>query len=95
PRAFAGTAAAGLFGALVTVVLGVVMAGERQTGAASPTLAHAFVASLAGFTGAVAAAAVAPALVRLPSRLSRAAAAVPVGVAVSLLVVPLVMGGPL
>lgn len=90
-RAFAGTATAGLFGALVVVVLGVVMAGERQVGEASPTLAHALVAALAGLGGTLAAATLAPALVRLPSRLSRAATTVPIGIAVSLLVVPLVL----
>ena len=45
-RAFTATLGAGLFGALVVVILGVVMAGERQVGSASPTLAHAFAAAV-------------------------------------------------
>jgi hypothetical protein len=54
--AFAGTLGAGLFGALVTVVAGTVLAGERQVGVASPTLALSFVAAVAGAAGALAAA---------------------------------------
>lgn len=58
-RAATATLGAGLFGALVLVVLGVVMAGERQVGVASPTLAHAFAAAVAGVAAAAAAAVVA------------------------------------
>jgi hypothetical protein len=56
-RAWTATLGAGLFAALVVIILGVVMAGERQFGSASPTLAHAFVAAGSGLLGAGAAAA--------------------------------------
>lgn len=59
PRASTATLGAGLFGALVVVIAGVVMAGERQVGAASPTLAHAFAAAVGGAAGAAGAALVA------------------------------------
>lgn len=71
-RAFTATLGAGLFAALVIVMLGVVMAGERQFGAASPTLAHAFVAAAGGVAGSADAAILAGALARLRSRLVRA-----------------------
>ena len=53
-RAVTATIGAGLFAALVVVMLGVVMAGERQVGVASPTLAHAFAAAAAGLAGVAA-----------------------------------------
>lgn len=67
-RAGTATLGAGLFGALVIVVLGVVMAGERQVGEASPTLAHAFVASVGGLSGAATAAIAAAGVARISSR---------------------------
>jgi hypothetical protein len=67
-RAATATLGAGLFGALVIIVLGVAMAGERQVGAASPTLAHAFGASLGGVAGAVAASTVAGLIARIYPR---------------------------
>jgi hypothetical protein len=67
-RAAAGTVAAGLFAALGVVVAGVVLAGERQIEAASPTLVHAVVATAAGLTGALAAATFAAPMVRAQSR---------------------------
>ena len=70
-----------LFGALVIIVLGVVMAGERQVGVASPTLAHAFVASAAGLAGAAVGAVVAAVAARLRSRVVRFVPAVLAGVA--------------
>lgn len=88
-RARAGTATlgSGLFASLGVIVLGVVMAGERQVEAASPTLAHAFAASVSGLAG-VAAAAVAAALVGgNPSRPIRFGLALAVGVPVALGVV--------
>ena len=91
-RAWTATLGAGLFGALVVVMLGVVMAGERQLGVASPTLAHAFAAAVAGLAGSVAAAAVAAAVSRLRSRLIRFLAAVGASVAVALVAVGLLMG---
>lgn len=81
-RAWTGVLAASLFGALAVVVVGVAMAGERQVGAASPTVAHAVAAALAGLGGAAAAASAAllarrvPRAVRfLPSVLAGAALA--------------------
>jgi len=82
-RAWTATLGTGLFGALVIVMIGVVMAGERQVGAASPTLSHAFGAALAGFAGAAVAAAVAAGVARLESRLIRFAAAVAAGIAIA------------
>ncbi|HYI67984.1 MAG TPA: hypothetical protein VEW95_13775 [Candidatus Limnocylindrales bacterium] len=70
-RAATATLGAGLFGALVVIILGVVMAGERQVGAASPTLAHAFVAATGGMAGAAVAAIAAAFTARLRSRLVR------------------------
>jgi hypothetical protein len=70
-RAWTATLGAGLFGALVVIVLGVVTAGERQTGVASPTLTHAFVAAEGGLIGALAASAMAAAVARLRSRIVR------------------------
>ncbi|MGQ0608597.1 MAG: hypothetical protein ACT4OQ_09065 [Chloroflexota bacterium] len=86
-RAGAATLGAGLFGALVVIVLGVVTAGERQLGTASPTLAHAFVASVGGVSGAAVAAAVAAIVARLRSRIVRFLPAVLSGVTVGLAVV--------
>jgi len=82
-RAWTATLAAGLFGALVVVILGVVTAGERQVAEASPTVAHGFAASVAGLAGALAAAAVAAAVARLRSRLVRFVAALAAGVTVA------------
>ena len=55
-RASTATIAAGLFAGLASVIVGLLMAGERQTGVASPTVAQAFGASLAGLAGTIAAA---------------------------------------
>lgn len=90
-RAWTATLGAGLFGALVVIMLGVVMAGERQLGVASPTLAHAFAAAVAGLAGAGAGAVVAAVVARLRSRVVRFLAAVGAAVAVALLAVTLVM----
>jgi len=90
-RAWTATLGAGLFGALVVIMLGVVMAGERQVGAASPTLAHAFAASVAGLAGSVAAAAIAAAVSRLRSRIVRFLAAIGAAVAVALVAIGLLM----
>lgn len=70
-RAWTATLGAGLFGALGVILLGVVMAGERQVSVASPTLAHAFVAAVAGLAGAAVAALTAAAVARLRSRWMR------------------------
>ncbi len=87
-RAATATLGAGLFGALVIIVLGVVMAGERQVGSASPTLAHAFGASLGGVTGAGAASVVAGAVARVHPGGVRFLLALLAGV----VVVPVVVG---
>jgi hypothetical protein len=70
-RAATATLGAGLFAALATVVLGAVMSDGRQVGAASPSLAHAFAASLGGLSGAAVGAIVAGFAARLRSRLAR------------------------
>jgi hypothetical protein len=93
-RAFAGTIGAGLFGALVVIILGVVMAGERQVGSASPTLAHAFAAAVAGLVGSVDASIVAAAIARLRSRLVRFVAALLSGAALAVIVVAVLMTSP-
>jgi hypothetical protein len=70
-RAWTASVAAGLFAGLATVILGLVFAGERQTGAASPTLAQAFGAAVAGLGGCVAASPLAARFARTPRRLPR------------------------
>ncbi len=80
-RASTATLGAGLFAALVVVIVGVVMAGERQVGSASPTLAHAFAAALAGLAGTAVASVAALVVARRRSRLLRFAVALCVGVA--------------
>jgi len=92
-RAWTATLATGLFGALVVIMLGVVLAGERQVGAASPTLAHAFAASVAGLAGAAVASVVAAAIARLRSRLVRFAAALAGGGAAAAAILPGLMSG--
>lgn len=91
-RALSATLGAGLFGALVVIVLGVVSAGERQVGTASPTLSHAFAAGVAGAAGALDAALVAGAVARVRSRLVRFVPAFVSGVVIALFVVALLMG---
>jgi hypothetical protein len=90
-RAFAATLGAGLFAALVVIVLGVVMAGERQLGSASPTLAHAFSAAVAGVAGTADAAIVAVAVARLRSRLARVLPAILSAIVIATIVVALLM----
>lgn len=70
-RSFTGTLGAGLFAAVATVLIGLVMAGERQVEAASPSLAHGLAAAIAGTVGALAASLVAPGVAAMPSRLRR------------------------
>ena len=92
-RAATATLGAGLFAALVTIILGVAMAGERQVGAASPSLAHAFVASVAGLSGATFGAIVAAVAARLRSRLVRFLPALLAGTATAIAVVGLLLPG--
>ncbi len=91
-RAFTGTLGAALLGALLVVVAGAVSAGERQLGTASPTLAHAVAASLAGLAGASPAAALGAFTAGSWSRLRRAAAAAALGVVVTAAVLPTLFG---
>ena len=93
-RARAGTATigAGLFAALVVIILGVIAADERQVGVASPTLAHAFGAAVAGVAGAGVAALVAAAVATLRSRLVRLLPALISGIIVSAMTVAALMG---
>lgn len=79
-RAWTATLGAGLFAGLAVIILGVVTAGERQAGVASPTLGHAVAAAFGGLAGAAGAAAVAAVVARLGSRIVRFGAAVAVGV---------------
>jgi hypothetical protein len=87
-RAFTGTLGAALLAALLVVVVGAVSAGERQVGSASPTLAQAVAASLAGVAGASPAAALGAFTAGTWSRLRRGAAAAALGVAVTAAVLP-------
>ncbi len=69
------------------------MAGERQVGAASPTLAHAFAAAVAGLGGAAAASPLAGLLARRTSRPVRYLVALVMAVAVAVLMVGWLMPG--
>ena len=92
-RAGTATLGAGLFGALAVVLLGAVMAGERQVAIASPTLAHA-VGSAAGGVAGVAAGSLTAALVaRVWPRPVRFGAALVASVLVALLTVGALMPG--
>jgi hypothetical protein len=90
-RAWTGTVAAALFAALVVIVVGAAMAGERQVGQASPTLAHAFAAAMAGLAGAVAASPLAALLARASMRWPRLLVPGAAAVAVAALLVGLLM----
>lgn len=86
-RAATATLGAALFASLVVVILGVAMSGERQVGAASPTLAHAFAASVGGLGGAAAGSVVAGLVARLYPRPIRFVLALIAGAAAAVLVV--------
>jgi xanthine/uracil permease len=90
-RAFAGTLGAALFATLATVIVGVVLAGERQVGSASPTLAQAFVGGMSGLAGAAAASVLAPALARQRARVMRFLPPAVMGSVVALLIVGLLL----
>ena len=92
-RSSTGTLGAGLFGAVATVSIGLVMAGERQVGAASPTLAHGLAAAVAGTVGAFAASLTAPAVAQMPSRLRRLLVPGTVGALAAAAVVSALFGG--
>lgn len=86
-RAATATLGAALFGSLVVVIVGVVMAGERQVAAASPTLAHALAAGVGGSVGAAGASVIAGLVARLNARAIRFLLALVAGVAVAILVI--------
>ena len=88
--AFAGTLGAGLFGALLTVVAGTVLGGERQA-AASPALALSFAGAVAGAAGALAAAIAAFGLGDLLRRERRWPPSAAVGLVVALVVARLLV----
>ena len=90
-RAWTATLGAGLFAALVVIILGVVMAGERQVGSASPTLAHAFGGAIGGLAGAAVASVSAAATARSLSRPVRFTIGAATGLVVCLLVVSTLM----
>ena len=80
-RAWTATLGAGLFGALVIVVIGVVMAGERNVGSLPPTIAQAVLAATVGL-GGVAGATIAAAAVASGSRTLRLALPAAIAVAI-------------
>lgn len=90
-RAFAGTLGAGLFASLATIIVGAALAGQRQVGTASPTVAQAFVAAVSGLAGACAASTLAPALAGVGSRVRRTLGPAAIGIAVAALVVQLLV----
>lgn len=87
-RAGTGTLGATLFAALLAVAIGAATAGERQLGAASPTLAHALAAAVAGVAGSLPAAMLNAWVAPWPSRLRRATVTAAAGALVAALVVP-------
>jgi len=92
-RSFTGTLGAALFGAVATVSIGLVMSGERQVGAASPSLAHGLAAAVAGTIGAFAASLMAPGVALAPSRLRRLLVPGLVGTVAAVAVVSALFGG--
>ena len=86
-RASTATLGAGLFGALVIIMLGVVMAGERQLEVASPTLAHAVAAAIGGGAGTLGASVMAAVIAPLWARPVRLLSGVLAGVALALLAI--------
>lgn len=91
-RAVTGTLGAALLGALLVVAVGAASAGERQLGSASPTLAHAVAASLAGLAGAGSAAALGGLTAGSWPRLRRAIVAAGLGALVTAAVLPNLFG---
>jgi hypothetical protein len=91
-RAATGTVAAALFSALAVVMVGVLVAGERQVGMASPTVAHAVAAAVAGLGGALAASPLAARLASISARAPRIVAPGGIGAGVGLLLVGTLLG---
>jgi hypothetical protein len=90
-RAWTATIAAALFAALVVIIIGVALSGERLGGVASPAVSHAFGAAVAGLAGAVAASPLAALLARVASRWPRLLVPGAAAVAVAVLIVWLLM----
>ena len=89
--AFAATLGSGLFGALLTVIFGLILAPVETTGvAAPPAMVHAVLASVAGLAGALAAATLMFVLGRATSRPWRGLVPGTIGIAVAAIVVQLV-----
>lgn len=91
-RASTATAAAALFAALVTIIAGAALAGERQVGEASPTVAQAFGAAVAGLAGAVASTPLAARFATVSQRWPRVVVPGAVAAGAALLLVPLLFG---
>jgi hypothetical protein len=91
-RAATGTVAAALFGALAVVLVGALLSGERQVGTASPTVAHAVAAAVAGLGGALAASPLAARLASIGARAPRIVAPGAIGAGVGLLLVGTLLG---
>jgi hypothetical protein len=91
-RAWTATIAAALFAALVVVIIGEALSGERLANVASPTVSHAFAAAVAGLGGAAAGSPLAALFARASARWPRVLAPGGVAVAVAALLVGLLMG---
>jgi len=92
-RACMGTIAAVLLAGVLVIAVGAGLAGERQVGSASPTLAHALAASAAALAGALPASPVNALVARWRSRPARAGVSAFVGAVVALVVLPGLFGG--
>lgn len=87
-RAFTGTLAAALLGAVLVVAAGAVTADERQLGSASPIMAHSLAGALAGLAGALPAAVAGGLTAGSWPRLRRGALAAALGMLVMATVLP-------
>jgi len=80
-RSWTTTLGAGLFGALVVVVLGTMFSGDRPLGTTAPPMVHALAAALGGLGGAAVAAGAAALVARARSRTGRLVAPLLAGIA--------------
>ncbi len=92
-RALLATLGSALFAALALVIVGVVTAGERQVGQASPTLAHAAAGAVAGIASGATAAIVAGVVARLRGRWLRLLPPLAAGCVIAYGVVGALLGG--
>jgi MFS family permease len=92
-RAFAGTVAAALFAAVVTVGIGAAMADVRSPNGMSPTLMHSLTAATAGVIGAGVASPLAAAFASASHRWLRVVGPGLIGAALALVLVSLMMPG--